>query len=186
MNEVDICMKEYSEMRAELRMLFGLINENIKSACTLFIILGSVGAYLKDIRLIYAIPTIMFMFMLIGIWQMRGLNLLGAYCAKIACKVRLQTDPKKVAMDWELNDPFGSMSRSPTGMISMGIMLSAVPLLITFLVLAILAALNWHWWTAVIHFLELLVLVYFFYKSLQLNHPKYRLQIINESPTQNK
>jgi len=160
-------LSEYSEIRAEIRTMITVSNTNFNTCIALIAAVVSLSSFLKDPRLLYLIPTTMFIGGMIILFQGASVNALGTYSLLLSKKIKRHLGKDKVVFDWEFGRIW-KIGGHPSGLVFWGIYLVTIPPIIIFLVISWAA---YKWWpqSLFIHALEFAIFLIYGALTLRYN-----------------
>ncbi len=156
---------EYREIRQEIRECMSAIDKNIATGFSVLGIIASIGIAVRDIRVLYVIPTLLFMFLMIHMIKSMSLGILGTYCYSIENKLRTMFQPWEISMEWEGGN-LGFKSRSACSIIGFGVFLAFFPVAVVFVVLSVMCYQFWKP-SAMIHIGEAVSLIVYAFACMR-------------------
>jgi small-conductance mechanosensitive channel len=155
--QTDVLLAEYAAMREEIRMMLNSMDNGLRTMLILIGALLTIAVSLRDERVLFLIPTAIF---LTGIGQLvraTSTHIVGTYCQAIQQKLRCACGADNVVMNWEGSKLWKNIAH-PRGIVHIGFFFVFIIGTIAFGLLAYRAYLYWKPSLAV-HLLEAVFLV---------------------------
>lgn len=177
-NVVSTLQMEYNSARQELRDLIKSMDTNFNTAVAIISGLVAFAGFCHDIRILFVIPSIIFLSCAIHQLKMASANIQGAYCQGIELKLKMILGSKKVLLDWE-KTWIPTYKMNPRGIVQVGFYFAFIPVVALFWVIASYAY-TWHKWTLLIHIFEFLSMAIYSLYSMRWNSPHHRDKVLNQ------
>ncbi len=139
---VDVLLAEYAAMRQEIRMLLTGIDSSLRTMVLLMGGLLTVAVTLRDERILYFIPTVIFLLALSQMMRATCANIVGLYCQVIQQKLRETCGTEKIIMNWEGSALWRNIAH-PSGVIAIGFIFIFIIVMCIFSYLSYRAFLFW-------------------------------------------
>jgi hypothetical protein len=153
---VSTLQMEYNAIRQEIGDVANSMDANLNLAVSMVSGAVAVAAFFKESRVLYIIPSVIFIAMCIHLVKTAATNVRGAYCQVIQARLKLLIGSDSVVLDWEGGEMFQHIA-GPTGIVQIGLYLFFAGISGIFLVVAVLAY-QWRAWTAYVHTAEFVTL----------------------------
>jgi hypothetical protein len=177
-NELSTIQMEYASHRQDIREIVKSMDTNFNIAVTMITGLIALASFIKDERLVYLIPTIIFLSTCVHLLKTATVNINGAYCQAIESLLLEHLDGKKVMLNWEGGVLFKDVA-SPGGIVWLGFYFFFGVIAILFASVVVLTYI-WQQWTIFVHILELIVLLYYAFICGRWNTKSHRERIVKE------
>jgi hypothetical protein len=168
---------EYNAIRQEIRDLINSMDTNFNTSIAMIAGLVALAGFTKDIRLLYLIPSLLFLSVSIHLMKAASANAHGVYCQLIEKRLKALLGEDKVLLNWE--SKWLQFIGAPSSIVQIGFYFVFAPVVGFFLTLAILAY-YWHHWTIIIHGIELLSVAFYAVRCMKWNTSAHREKIIRE------
>ncbi|MBI3825607.1 MAG: hypothetical protein HY294_06410 [Candidatus Rokubacteria bacterium] len=156
-NVVSTLQMEYNAIRQEIRDLLNSMDTNFKTGVSMIGGAIALASLSRDERLLFLIPSLMFMSASVHLLKTASANVHGAYCQVIETRLKSLLGKDAVLLDWEGGRLFKYIS-SPTGIVQVGFYLFFVAAAVLFCAMAVRAYM-WQKWTFWVHAAEFLSLL---------------------------
>ena len=167
---------EYNAHRQEIRDLVTSMDTMLNIGIVMIASLVTLAAYLQKTPVLYFIPSAIFIISSIHLLKTASTFVHGAYCQAIEARLKLLLGKDKVLFIWE-DGKIGKYVSKPTGIVQIGFYIFFLGILLTYIYIAILSYM-WQWWTAILHFIELIAIGIYFVRIMQWNTSTIRAELL--------